>query len=138
MTDKREQRFYDDEGIRIYDHEINQFNRDHIRIHRLVPGHDYRLEVHLTSPEIKEPAGVWDLVFQNGPVKETGANGITDEALIAVVLDRLRYFQTEHEGGKFRCRENALCITKLEEALHWLQHRAQERERRGVEGTHEV
>ncbi len=40
-----------------------------------------------------------------------------------------------HQAGEFSCRENALVITKLEEARHWLDHRTQVREAQGVEGT---
>lgn len=69
--------------------------------------------------------------FQNGPVPEHGVNGISQEALLAIVIDRLRSFQS----GKFACRENALALTKLEEALHWLQHRTRDRINRGVLGT---
>jgi hypothetical protein len=72
--------------------------------------------------------------FQKGPLLESGYNGITDEALIAVVIDRLEGFNS----GPFRCRENSLAITKLEEALHWLNHRTKVRQARGVEGTHKV
>ena len=70
------------------------------------------------------------LRFQNGPVKDNAANGLTDEALIAVVIDRLQQFQK----GPCSCRENALAITKLEEAQHWLHHRTRDRKARGVEG----
>jgi hypothetical protein len=59
-------------------------------------------------------------------------NGAFVEGVIEAAADRLRFYQS----GKFACRENALAITKLEEALHWLQHRTSEREARGVEGTH--
>jgi hypothetical protein len=72
--------------------------------------------------------------FQNGPLQEAGLNGISDEALIAIVIDRLEGFNAD----KFRCRENSLAITKLEEALLWLQKRTRDRQRRGVEGTHRV
>ena len=71
--------------------------------------------------------------FQNGPIKEAGVNGCHQEDLIAIVLDRLHHFQ----AGDYSCRENALAITKLEEALHWLRHRTNAREARGVEGTSE-
>ena len=70
--------------------------------------------------------------FQNGPIKEFGINGITNEALIAIVLDRLRGFQ----AGDFKCRENALAITNIEQGLLWLNARTKERTERGVEGTH--
>jgi hypothetical protein len=33
------------------------------------------------------------ILFQNGPIKEAGLNGITQEALLAIVIDRLRSFQ---------------------------------------------
>lgn len=74
-----------------------------------------------------------ELLFQNGPIGEVGVNGITHEALLAVLIDRLRGFQ----AGPFACRENALALTKLEEAMHWLHARTRSRMARGVEGTHE-
>lgn len=49
----------------------------------------------------------------------------------AIVIDRLRSFQS----GPFSCRENALALTKCEEAMQWLHSRTLERMRRGVEGT---
>lgn len=73
------------------------------------------------------------LLFQNGPIGEVGVNGITHEALLAVLCDRLRGFQ----AGPFATRENALALTKLEEAQNWLQKRTRDRMARGVEGTHE-
>jgi hypothetical protein len=72
------------------------------------------------------------ILFQNGPIKEAGVNGVTQEALLAVVIDRLRSFQ----AGPFSCRENALALTNCEQALMWLQKRTLDRLRRGVEGTH--
>lgn len=70
------------------------------------------------------------ILFQKGPIKEAGVNGITQEVLLTVVLDRLRSFQ----DSPFRCKENACAITHIEEALHWLQQRTIQRLRRGVEG----
>lgn len=69
--------------------------------------------------------------FQNGPIAEAGVNGISQEALLAIVVDRLECFQK----GQYSCRENAIALTKLQEAMHWLQHRTRERMARGVEGT---
>lgn len=82
------------------------------------------------------PAG-WEkscmIQFQKGPLDEVTniPNGITNEVLLAIVTHRLQSFQK----GEFSCRENALAITKLEEAMHWLKHRTYERSLRGVEGT---
>lgn len=71
------------------------------------------------------------VLFQNGPVPEVGNNGVTEQALLAVVIDRLRSFQS----GPYPCRENALALTKLEEAMHWMHARTLERTRRGVQGS---
>jgi hypothetical protein len=72
------------------------------------------------------------ILFQNGPIAEAGVNGITQEVLLAIVIDRLQSFQK----GPYASRENALALTKLEEAKHWLFARTLERMQRGVEGTH--
>jgi len=72
--------------------------------------------------------------FQNGPINEAGVNGVHNEDLIAIVIDRMQGFQS----GEYKCRENALALTKLEEALLWLRKRTQDRIDRGVEGTHVV
>lgn len=74
------------------------------------------------------------LNFQNGPIPSSGVNGLTHEALLAIVADRLRSFQ----AGPFACKANACALTHIEEAQHWLQQRTIERMRRGVEGTHTV
>lgn len=72
--------------------------------------------------------------FQNGPIGEAGVNGLTHEVLLAIVIDRMQAFQR----GPYSCRENALALTKLEEAQHWLLHRIRERMARNVEGTHKL
>lgn len=81
------------------------------------------------------------IIWQNGPLKVDGIraepNGAFVEDVIGICVDRIQYYQRA-AGGKFACRENALAITKLEEALHWLNARTADRERRGVEGTHEA
>ena len=76
------------------------------------------------------------ILFQNGPIDAdgNGVNGVTHEALLAIVIDRLQGFQS----GKYACRENAIALTKLQEAQMWLQSRTRARMARGVEGTHAV
>lgn len=69
--------------------------------------------------------------FQKGPVAESGKNGIFMEDLLEICRHRLQCFQ----DGNFACRENALALTKIEEALHWLNHRTTDRQKRKVEGT---
>lgn len=72
--------------------------------------------------------------FQNGPIGEAGVNGISNESLLAIVEDRLLGFQS----GQYACRENAIALTKLQEAMMWLQKRTRDRVARGVEGTSNI
>ena len=72
-----------------------------------------------------------DIHFQEGPIKENGVNGITQEALLAIVIDRLRGFQ----AGPFACFDNEFALSHCKEALMHLQRRTVDRIRRGVEGT---
>lgn len=68
--------------------------------------------------------------IQNGPVKEVGVNGCQVEDIIAVakhIVERL--------NSKFSCRENAMMITKLDEAIMWSKKRTVDRQARQVEGT---
>lgn len=81
-------------------------------------------------PEIQVPIST-TLHFQNGPIHETSDfNGISNESVLVVLIDRMRGFQS----GPFACRENALALTHMEEALMWLQKRTRDRVARGVEG----
>ncbi|PZA14208.1 hypothetical protein, partial [Parazoarcus communis] len=86
------------------------------------------------NPSYQEaPRDFQTILFQNGPINEAGVNGLTHEALLAIVADRLRSFQ----AGPFSCKANACALTHIEEAMHWLQQRTLERMRRGVEGTNQ-
>jgi len=76
--------------------------------------------------------------WQNGPLGRGGErippNGAFVETVIAAALQRIEHYQST----QFKCRENALAITKLEEALHWLNSRTNRREVQNVEGTHQI
>lgn len=67
--------------------------------------------------------------LQNGPVKEVGKNGCQVQTIVETAKVML-----EGLNKQFPCRENALAITKLEEAVMWLEARTKNREARGVEG----
>lgn len=71
--------------------------------------------------------------FQNGPINEHGVNGVTQEALLAIVADRLECFQ----AGPFACNENQTALTHVRDAMAALQSRTRARMERGVEGTHQ-
>lgn len=59
--------------------------------------------------------------------------GMTTVALLAVVESQLEDFQS----GPFASREGALALTKVQEAMHWLRHHADDHARRGVLGRNE-
>lgn len=89
-----------------------------------VEGHDYQILVGDNQV---------DLNFQFGPVKENGVNGITNEALLAIIIHRLNSLNT-----KFPCQENSNAMGKMEEALFWLESRTRNRIKREVEGKNEA
>lgn len=55
--------------------------------------------------------------------------GVQSEQLLIALIDRHKKL-----NNKFPSREGALAITKMEEALHWLEARVKERVERGVMG----
>lgn len=98
---------------------------------------------HLTDSEGNPTGGTTSatglaISWQNGPLgrgaEREEPNGCFTETVIVAAIDRLEFYQR----GKYSCRENACAITKLQEALHWLQHRTAEREARAVEGLYKV
>lgn len=89
---------------------------------------------HYVVKRTEDGAELVKVDFQCGPIKECGVNGCCNEDLINMAIERLEGFQ----NSEFKCRENAMAITKLEEALLWLRKRTMDREDRGVEGTHKV
>lgn len=69
--------------------------------------------------------------FQEGPVKEHGVNGITETALLAILLDRYIAFQS----GPYASERNEKTIFHLDQALQLQHERTRERMTRNVEGT---
>lgn len=69
--------------------------------------------------------------FQNGPINEYGVNGITQEVLLAICIDRLEGFQS----GAFACEDNQIALDAMRLAQTSLQKRTRDRMKRGVEGT---
>lgn len=67
--------------------------------------------------------------IQDGSIKEVGVNGTQIDEIGKAWLELIRFFQSQ-----FPCRQNALTITKIEEALHWQRSRTEDREKRNVEG----
>ena len=74
------------------------------------------------------------ILFQNGPIKENGTNGLTHEVLLAILEDRLASFQ----AGPYACSENEKALAHIRCAQEILQARTKARLARGVEGTHKI
>lgn len=71
--------------------------------------------------------------IQNGPIKEVGKNGCQVEDVVAVAKHII-----EQLNAQFPCRENAMMITKLDEAILWSKKRTADREARNVEGKNQL
>ena len=132
-------------GHQITSHEVNPANRT--LLIEVVDGHGSGGAHHEYDIRHRTGTLLAALKFQNGPVVEQaakaanrrdvsvdGVNGITQEALIAIVIDRLEHFQ----AGPYACHQNKTALEALEEAQMALHHRTEAREARGVEGTNEV
>lgn len=71
------------------------------------------------------------LIFQNGAIGDVGVNGITHEALLAILIDRLESFQT----GPYKSNYNADALYHLQAAMHVLHRCTRDRMAQGIEGT---
>lgn len=65
-----------------------------------------------------------------GPDAPDELNGVTHEALLAIVAHRLESFQ----AGAYPCRENKMALLEIKSALTWLHRRTAARAKQGVEG----
>lgn len=81
--------------------------------------------------ELQQPHVQVDINFQDGPIGEAGVNGITHEAVLAILVDRLVAFQL----GPYACVENAEALEHCRRAMQALHSRTLARAARGVEGT---
>lgn len=72
------------------------------------------------------------IAFQNGPIAEAGVNGLTQEVLLAIVVDRLESFQR----GPFKCKDNEDALQMIKGGMTCLKKRTLRRLEQGVEGTH--
>lgn len=73
----------------------------------------------------------FDFCFQNGPIAEVGISGVTHEALLEIIKDRLIGFQS----GPYACQDNVEALSHVQAAMDCLKRRTIVRRDRGVEGT---
>jgi hypothetical protein len=113
-------------------HKVNGLN-EVLRVEAIgEPGADGAHTSYAITPTIGNAYGL-RIDFHHGPILD-GPRGLSIEALLAVAEDRLIGFQ----GGVYACRENAVALTKIQEAMMWLMKRTRDRMARGVEGTSKV
>jgi len=74
--------------------------------------------------------------WQDGPLGRGDERKRSNGAFVEDVIEAARQRIDHYQQSQFKCRENSIAITKLEEALLWLDKRTRDREKREVEGTH--
>ena len=91
----------------------------------------YRIVRNISDNESTDNNYVGEIIFQRGARKDSySTSGATNEDLLEIVRDRLIGLQ----NGEFSCRENAVILTHIEEALMWLNRRTEDRISRKVLG----
>lgn len=94
-------------------------------------GANHRYAIEYISGNVMTRIGT--LQFQKGPRDEPGStSGITEAALLAVLIDRLECFQ----AGPYACEENQQTLDALWVAMNAVHARAHARAERGVLGTY--
>lgn len=83
--------------------------------------------------DFKEDAPSQEISFYRMNQDGSFDNGTTLEEMLRVSIERLTDL-----NSRFSCRENSIAITKIQEALMWLNKRTEDRKARGVEGMHKV
>ena len=84
-------------------------------------GHVYRLDNFQTGR-------VQEVIFMKRVDGEVARDGTTNEEVLTMLIERIRYLDTE-----MPCRENQIALVRLEEALLWLNRRTELRISQGVE-----
>lgn len=97
-------------------------------------GANHEYSIGIPSQDPNSTATMYAIRFQNGPIAEVGVNGLTHEALLAILIDRMEGFQR----GPYASADNQEALEAMTRAQEALQRRTRARMARGVEGTHTV
>jgi hypothetical protein len=105
-------------------------------IETIIEGATYKVPTYkITNEGIQDGEGT-EIVFCKGNKQDENAlrqEGVFSETLIMTVKT---YLETVNKG-EMATRETSMVITKLDEALMWMQKRADDRALRGVQGTYQ-
>lgn len=122
---------------------IDGFTSEHLEVYAGPDGaggapHLYRIYKRAIEPKTESDPGtprelLCEIRLQEGNPGEVGINGIGNQTLLLIVWDFLK----KANAGEFASRETSMQITKVEEAMHWVKHRENERRLRGVYQTHQ-
>lgn len=105
----------------------NGLTISHLKSNEIPAGHAYQVLCDPT-PEGRHRT-LASVNFQNGPIPVAGINGITNEALLTILIHR-----TEVLNAQYPCHENEVGIEFMRKALDAFEARTINRKARGVEG----
>lgn len=102
----------------------------------IIEGATYKIPTFkVTDNGIEDGEGI-ELVFCKGNKEDASAlrqEGVFTETLVQVAK---QYLESVNVGA-MATRETSMVITKLDEALMWINKRAEDRKLRGVQGTYQ-
>ncbi len=83
------------------------------------PDEDGLMTRYTIRDETRKDGNIFGVLFQEGHPSERGMNGITEEALLAVLMDRLADRQN---NGAVKCEKNKQALDHLRFAMKCLVH----------------
>ena len=105
-----------------------------VKMEEANPQAEYRSFIQIENAEdVKGVAPIVKFTIQSDPIGEVGINGV-----LALAMHEYTKCLFQSLNDAFPCRENALTITKIEEAIHWQEARTKDRLRRAVEGSNKA
>lgn len=125
--DKRALVYENETGLKVYE-QLSYLDGKESLVEKS-PGHFYRT---VWEDMHGNPHGQI-VSFQDGPIPANGVNGVTSEAMLAILIHR-----TSTLNANFPCEENELAILHMKKALDWFNTRTAKRKARGVEGKNVV
>jgi hypothetical protein len=96
---------------------------------RGLDGHSYEVYYPKDENDPLVPKQLMHMHFQSGAVPINGVNGITNEILLAILINRTKILDCQYP-----CTENKLAISHMEDALGILEQRTARRISKGIEG----